>query len=387
MPELLFLLLPVAAAYGWFMGRNSLKHKELKGRANITRNLSSGLNFLLTDQEDKAIEQLLELLDIEATTIDTYLALANLFRRKGDWDKAIRIHEKLHKLTLPKLQAQQIQFELAKDYYSAGLYDRAEYLLLQIVNCEPLREAILKQLFSIFMATHELNKAVALGAEVDKTQSKSLRIALANMHAQCLQDQLSATQSEQVTKAYLNDLADLASRYPQAVRPRFELAKYALEQHDKATAKGALLSIIKQKPQWSADLLPILSQCQMAADEWYQLLTLLADKHHNVSARLLLSDWLSEHGSVKAAEHYLLDKLRQQPNIRLFQKLLQLRQQESAVAAEVLSSLEELVNAYLASKVLYNCRSCGFKTRQPYWFCPSCQQWETVEPISGVDGR
>ena len=104
MPELLFLLLPVAAAYGWFMGRNSLKHKELKGRANITRNLSSGLNFLLTDQEDKAIEQLLELLDIEAATIDTYLALANLFRRKGDWDKAIRIHEKLHQLKLPKLK-------------------------------------------------------------------------------------------------------------------------------------------------------------------------------------------------------------------------------------------------------------------------------------------
>lgn len=388
MPELLFLLLPVAAAYGWFMGRNSLKHKELKGRANITRNLSSGLNFLLTDQEDKAIEQLLELLDIEATTIDTYLALANLFRRKGDWDKAIRIHEKLHKLKLPKLQAQQIQFELAKDYYSAGLYDRAEYLLQQIVNCEPLREAILKQLFSIFMATHDLHKAVALAAEVEKTKSKSLRVALANMHTQTLQDLLAkASQDDDVAATFSSNLADIASRYPQAIRPRFELAKYALAQQDTATAKGALLSILKQKPQWSAELLPMLSQCQLDADEWYQLLTLLADKHHNISARLALSEWLAEHGSTKAAEHYLLDKLRQQPNIRLFQKLLQLRQQESPQAAEVLSSVEELVNAYLASKVLYNCRNCGFKTRQAYWFCPSCQQWETVEPISGVDGR
>lgn len=391
MPELLFLLLPVAAAYGWFMGRNSLKHKELKGRANITRNLSSGLNFLLTDQEDKAIEQLLELLDIEAATIDTYLALANLFRRKGDWDKAIRIHEKLHKLKLPKLQAQQIQFELAKDYYSAGLYDRAEHLLQQIVSCEPLREAILKQLFSIFMATHELTKAVALASEVEKTKSKSLRIALANISTQTLQDKLlsaaSLTHDEQNATTHRHALADLATRYPQAVRPRFELAKYALLQEDTTTAKEVLLSIIKQKPQWSADLLPMLSQCQMDADEWYQLLTLLADKHHNISARLLLSDWLAEHGSAKAAEHYLLDKLQQQPNIRLFQKLLQLRQQDSAQAAEVLSSVEELVNAYLASKVLYSCRSCGFKTRQPYWLCPSCQQWETVEPISGVDGR
>ncbi|WP_423186446.1 N-acetylglucosaminyl transferase [Alishewanella sp. d11] len=384
MPELLFLLLPVAAAYGWFMGRNSVKHKELKGRASITRNLSSGLNFLLTDQEDKAIEQLLELLDIEATTIDTYLALANLFRRKGDWDKAIRIHEKLHQLKLPKQQSQQIQFELAKDYYSAGLYDRAEYLLLQIVSCEPLREAILKQLFSIFLATHELNKAVALADDVDKTKSASLRIALANMHTQTLQDSGAA---ENEPKTYTSLLSNIANRYPQAVRPRFELAKFALTQLDHMTAKNALLSIVQQKPQWSADVLPLLQQCQFDADEWYQLLAKLADKYQNVSARLLMTDWLQQQGSSLAAEHYLLDKLTQQPNIRLFQKLLQLRQQDSKSAAEVLSSVEELVNAYLASKVLYSCRNCGFQTRQHYWSCPSCKQWETVEPITGVDGR
>ena len=82
----------------------------------------------------------MQLLDIEAATIDTYLALANLFRRKGDWDKAIRIHEKLHQLKLPKVQAQQIQLELAKDYFSAGLYDRAESLLRKLVDSDPLQE-------------------------------------------------------------------------------------------------------------------------------------------------------------------------------------------------------------------------------------------------------
>lgn len=144
MLELLFLLLPVAAAYGWFWGRNSLRQEELRNKANVAKNLSSGLNFLLTDQEDKAIEQLLQLLDIEAATIDTYLALANLFRRKGDWDKAIRIHEKLNALRLPKAQAQQIKLELAKDYFSAGLYDRAETLLRNLVDSDVLRETALK---------------------------------------------------------------------------------------------------------------------------------------------------------------------------------------------------------------------------------------------------
>lgn len=376
MPELLFLLLPVAAAYGWFMGRNSLKTKELKGRADIARNLSSGLNFLLTDQEDKAIEQLLELLDVEAATIDTYLALANLFRRKGDWDKAIKIHEKLHQLKLPKIKAQQVQFELAKDYYAAGLFDRAEKLLLPLTENEQLREGALKQLFSIFLSTHEMHKAVALSPAVAQTQSHSLRIALANMQVQQLEQQPD-----------IASLSQLAEDYPQAIRPRFALAKLALAKQDTATAHRAIISILKQKPQWSADLLPLLSQCQLEPEQWQQLLAQLADKHQNISARLLLTDWLAEHQSLSAAEQYLLQKLQQQPNIRLFQKLLQLRQQQSAMAGEVLESVAGLVNAYLDSKALYSCRSCGFKTRQPYWLCPSCQQWESVEPIAGIDGR
>lgn len=378
MLELLFLLLPVAAAYGWFMGRNSVKHKELKGRASITRNLSSGLNFLLTDQEDKAIEQLLELLDIEAATIETYLALANLFRRKGDWDKAIRIHEKLHQLKLPKPQAQQIQFELAKDYFSAGLYDRAEKLLVDLVKSPALAEIALKQLFSIFIATHEWQKASQYSAAVDNTTSKSLRIAQANMQIEALK-----SQSQLDTKQVLQ----LTEHYPTAIRPKYELAQLALSLHDISLAKSALLYLVEHKPQWSADLLPLLQQCQLADEEWYQLLSKLANKHHNITAVVLLASWLTEHGSATAAEQFLLDKLKQQPSIRLFQQLLQIRQQQSAPAAEVLSSVKELVNAYLDKKSLYSCRNCGFKTRKQYWLCPSCQQWEMVEPISGIDGR
>lgn len=378
MLELLFLLLPVAAAYGWFMGRNSVKHKELKGRASITRNLSSGLNFLLTDQEDKAIEQLLELLDIEAATIETYLALANLFRRKGDWDKAIRIHEKLHQLKLPKPQAQQIQFELAKDYFSAGLYDRAEKLLVNLVKSPVLGEMALKQLFSIFIATHEWLKAVQYSDAVNNTTSKSLRIAQANMQVEALK-----------AAPGLNNqsLLQLIEQYPAAMRPRYELALLALQQQQFALATSALRHIVEHKPQWSAEVLPLLQQCQLADDEWYQLLSQLANKQNNISAVALLANWLVEHGSATAAEQFLLDKLKQQPSIRLFAQLLHIRQQQSSQAAEALSSVEELVKAYLEKKSLYSCRNCGFKTRKQYWLCPSCQQWETVEPIAGIDGR
>lgn len=376
MLELLFLLLPVAAAYGWFWGRNSLRQEELRNKANVAKNLSSGLNFLLTDQEDKAIEQLLQLLDIEAATIDTYLALANLFRRKGDWDKAIRIHEKLNGLKLPKAQAQQIRLELAKDYFSAGLYDRAESLLRSLVDSEALRETVLKQLFLLFVVTHDWHKAAEFSAYVNQTDSKSLRIALANMRCEDKQKPLDAF-----------NLRLLAQQYPQAVRPRILLGRLLLQQGEHADAAQMFRSVLAQKPQWSADLLPDLAHCQLSGDDWRELLQQLANKHKNISAALQLADTLAAQGDALAGERLLQDKLQQQPNIRLFYSLLRHRLAHQPAENAALADVAQLVDAYLQTKMLYSCRNCGFKTRQQYWLCPSCQQWETVEPIGGIDGR
>ncbi|WP_348731814.1 N-acetylglucosaminyl transferase [Rheinheimera texasensis] len=376
MLELLFLLLPVAAAYGWFFGRNSLRQEELKNKANVAKNLSSGLNFLLTDQEDKAIEQLLQLLDIEAATIDTYLALANLFRRKGDWDKAIRIHEKLHQLKLPKAQAQQIQLELAKDYFSAGLYDRAESLLRKLVDSDPLQETALKQLFAIFVVTHDWHKAADFAPQVDKTDSRSLRIALANMRCE-----------DQKKPMDVMALRILAQKYPQAIRPRLQLARQLLAEQSLTDAAVAFKSVLTQKPQWAADILPELQRCQLPEEEWYPLLSQLVHKNKNITATIFLCDWLVQTGSPAAGEQLLLEKLQQQPNIRLFQRLLQVRQLNQPAQMEALQAIDGLVRAYLDTKILYSCRNCGFKTRQQYWLCPSCQQWETVEPLGGIDGR
>ncbi len=374
--ELLFLLLPIAAAYGWFYGRNSLRQEELKGKANVARNLSSGLNFLLTDQEDKAIEQLLQLLDIEAASIDTYLALANLFRRKGDWDKAIHIHEKLHQLKLPKSQAQTIQLELAKDYFSAGLYDRAEKLLRGLVEAEQLRDAVLKQLFSIFIVTHDWHKAAEFIQHVDKTESRSLRIGLANLRCEDTKNPLDVL-----------SLRMLSQQYPQAIRPKIELARKLHQEQQDADAAVAFKAVLAQKPQWAADILPQLRTCQLPEQEWYQLLSNLVHKQKNITATIYLADWLTDTGSAQAAEQLLLEKLQQQPNIRLFQRLLQIRQINQPSQREALQGVEQLIQAYLDTKILYSCRNCGFKTRQAYWLCPSCKQWETVEPISGIDGR
>jgi lipopolysaccharide biosynthesis regulator YciM len=133
--------------------------------------------------------------------------------------------------------------------------------------------------------------------------------------------------------------------------------------------------------------LPQLRTCQLPEQEWYQLLSNLVHKQKNITATIYLADWLTDTGSAQAAEQLLLEKLQQQPNIRLFQRLLQIRQINQPNQREALQGVEQLIQAYLDTKILYSCRNCGFKTRQAYWLCPSCKQWETVEPISGIDGR
>jgi len=149
-----------------------------------------------------------------------------------------------------------------------------------------------------------------------------------------------------------------------------------------------LLSILQQRPQWAAELLPMVQQSQISDVDWLELLTLLSQKHKNISASVLLAEFYASHAEADQAEKVVTDKLKQQPNIRLFKKFIQLRRQQSQGDVAVqLVEIEQLVQAYLDTKVLYHCRNCGFKTRQQYWLCPSCQQWETVEPLGGIDGR
>lgn len=379
MLEWLFLLLPVAAAYGWFMGSHSERQKALKGKVSVSKNLSSGLNFLLTDQEDKAIEQLLELLDIEVATIDTYLALANLFRRRGDWDKAIRIHEKLSQQKLPKPQAQKIRFELAKDYFHAGLYDRAEPILVSLVHSESIREPVLKQLFQLYLATHEWQKALEFRAVVEQTDSRSLRIMLANFQCEAWQQQKETT---------AHQYQQLAERYPQSLRPRYEAAKRYLQAGQGEVARPLFLSIIQERPQWAAELLPLIKSSHPSDSDWYELLNRLSVKHKNTTATQLLVEFHLNKQQKDVAENLLRDKLKQKPNIRLFQSFIKFRkeQQGDDIATE-LTQIEQMLHAYLETKMLYHCRNCGFKTKQTYWLCPSCKQWETVEPVPGIDGR
>lgn len=133
MLELLFLLLPIAAAYGWYMGRRGVRQDAQTKSHHFSRQYVAGLNFLLSDEPDKAVDLFIQLLEVDSETIETHLALGNLFRSRGEVDRAIRIHQNL--VARPNLVWEQrhlAMLELARDFLAAGLLDRAEHMLLEL---------------------------------------------------------------------------------------------------------------------------------------------------------------------------------------------------------------------------------------------------------------
>src|SRR3972149_1945846 len=158
--DLLWLLLPLAAASGWFVARLEQKRRVQKS-LDLPSAYFTGLNFLLNEQPDKAIEVFIRVLEVNSDTVETHLALGNLFRRRGEVERAIRIHQNLiARPTLDKEQRSHALMELGQDYFKAGLFDRAENLFLELAEIQAHSEQALKLLLHIYQQEKEWEKAI-----------------------------------------------------------------------------------------------------------------------------------------------------------------------------------------------------------------------------------
>ena len=147
MLELLFLLLPVAAAYGWYMGRRSAQQDKQQEANRLSREYVAGVNFLLSNQQDKAVDLFLDMLKEDSGTVEAHLTLGNLFRSRGEVDRAIRIHQSLmESASLTYDQRLLAIQQLGRDYMAAGLYDRAEDMFSQLIDETDFRISALQQL-------------------------------------------------------------------------------------------------------------------------------------------------------------------------------------------------------------------------------------------------
>lgn len=389
MLEILFLLLPIAAAYGWYMGNRSAQQDKQMQSYQISRQYVTGLNLLLSEQSDKAVDHFIELLQVDNETIDTHLALGNLFRSRGEVDRAIRIHQNLISRSGLTVDQKNIALQqLAKDYMASGLLDRAEKIFKQLVDEPDHREGALQQLVSIYQQTREWDQAIHYSSMLVKMGRKMMRANISHFWCElAMQDK-----ADGATTAAIASFKRALSEDSKCVRASISLGKIYLEQENYDKTLHYMTMVLKQDSDFVSEVLPTIAECYHQLGQENELLNFLRQCIANkvgVSAELMLAQLVSQHDGADAAQELLTRQLVKNPTMKGFYRLMDyhLAEAEEGRAKESLGTLQRLVGEQLKVKPHYRCRKCGFATHSMYWHCPSCKGWGTIKPIRGLDGE
>lgn len=389
MLELLFLLLPVAAAYGWYMGRRSVQQDKQQKANRLSRKYVAGVNFLLSNQQGKAVGLFLDMLKEDSNAIEAHLTLGNLFRSRGEVDRAIRIHQALMESTSLTFEQRLLAIQqLGRDYMAAGFYDRAEDMFSQLVNEDDFRVGALSLLLQIHQATSEWSKAIDVAEKLVKLGKEQRREEIAHFYCElALQAMGSDDMDRAVALLKKGGAADKNSARVSIMRARIYMA-----QQDYAGAVGELTRVLDQDREMVSETLPMLQDCYQALGQpgaWADFLKRCVEEDTGSSAELLLTDIIEREQGPEAAQGYINQQLRQHPTMRMFHRLMNfhLIEAEDGRAKESLQTLRDMVGEQIHTKPRYRCQKCGFTSHSLYWHCPSCKSWASVKPIRGLDGQ
>ena len=383
----LLLVLIAAVGIGWWLGQREYRQKR-NSQLGLQADYYRGLNYLLNQQTDEALELFIHALEVNSQTVDTHLALGSLFRRRGEVDKAIQIHQNL--LSSKGLDQEQVmlaELELAHDFIKAGLLDRAEELLLDIVQQPNQQTANATELLvDVYQREQDWHKALEAGSAAHVSASVDLAQRLSHF---CCELAEQALQSDQQQEGL--DYLKRAKRH-NADNPRvsFLRAQLSIQQENFRDAKRHLLIMAQQDEQLVPEIIQPLRLCftQLGdIDGWRAWLNQAMTEYPSSSLLLAQAHEIGQQNDSDAAS-YLTENLRQRPSLKGFNYLIDLHMQwASENAKDSLQVLKGLTVALQRSKPHYRCRQCGFAGNSMHWQCPSCHQWGSTKPIYGLEGE
>ncbi len=386
--EALLLLLPVAAFSGWLIGRRSKSVKAERSHTDIPSDYLKGMNYLLNEQPDKAIDTFIQMLDVDSNTVETHLALGGLFRRRGEVDRAIRIHQNLiARPTLKKDERIQALFELGQDYMRAGLLDRAETLLSELADSDQRHHSALKLLLDIYQQEKEWQNAIQVAKKYELRMGKDLGASIAQFYCE-LAEQVRA-QGEPLRALKL--LKRALNEERSCVRASLLEADIEISAGDAKSALRAAQRVEQQDADFIPEALPLIKRCYQVLgrkDEFRRYLQRLLDNHSSIAVVLELAELIQEAEGEEAAEKFVTEFLKHTPSVFGIERLIDLNLER--VKNEVKDKLLVLKNVtgdVLKNKPMYQCHHCGFNGRTLHWQCPGCKCWNTVKPVQGVEGK
>jgi lipopolysaccharide biosynthesis regulator YciM len=377
--ELWYLVfLPLAFAAGWF-GRGFESRTRASDHAALPRSYFRGLNLLLNDQHDKAIDAFIEVVRLDPETIELHHALGNLFRRRGEFDRAVRIHTHLfNRADLPARERSQALAELGQDYLKGGLLDRAEDAFTRLLEDRDHRFDALRSLLRIFEMEREWLKAIDCARRLEREAGENHQVAVAHFHCELAAAALAAGRLQDAQLAIDEALA--ADR--KSVRALILAGDLAARRGEPEEA----LRLWQRVEGASREHLPLI------AGKFCETLDQLGrrDEALNWLNRALLdvpsidllevacARTLEWRGPV-AAEALVAAELKRHPSLLGFERLAEARLALKPDDAE-LASLAGLLKGHARKLARYRCSKCGFRTREYHWHCPGCSQWDSYPP-------
>ncbi|MGA7594839.1 MAG: lipopolysaccharide assembly protein LapB [Gallionella sp.] len=380
----MLLIFPLFFGMGWLAARIDIK--ELLSESSVLPNsYFQGLNFLLNEQQDKAIEAFIEVVKVDPQTVELHFALGSLFRRRGEVDRALRMHHNLvDRADLDDDKRQHAIFELAQDYLKAGILDRAESLFSELENTMYARQS-LEFLLELFQKEHDWFKAITVARRLAQVSGESYSPQAAFFYCE-----MASEENKAGNFASAREHLQQALRVDQnSVRATMMLGDMLASEGRHADAIDAWKSIESQDGQYLPLVAERLLNSYRSLDREADGISLLREylgKYHSLDMmNVVFTGVLKNEGSA-AAYQLVRDELKRNPTLLGLDKLLEARLLEmpGEMRADV-ELVKDLVHKRTRNLATYHCAHCGFKARQFYWHCPACQAWGSYSPRRGEE--
>lgn len=376
----LFLLL---AAAGWALGRFGERDEE-DSPAPLNIDYLKGLNFLLNEQTDQALEHFLQMVRVDDKTIETHFALGSLFRRRGEVDRAIRIHQNI--IARPDLAAEQRDqalFSLAKDYLAAGLLDRAEKLFVRLGQGSRYQVQALENLCRIYEQEKEWQKAIDCGQRLEMLGGQSLALQIAHYYCE-LAESSAAGNDYPAARQFVKKAT--AGR-PRTMRGALTRAHIARETDDSKTALRLYHRIIEEHTYLIAEALPEIvatyeQEGSMAGLD--KALKSMLAKNPEMQPLVAYTAIVNDIGGIPVIDECVKQYMLDEPTLAEFVDIQSLSAGANGSHESALEKVRGALSKLASATPRYQCQECGFSSQRLLWQCPSCRNWETQRPASRV---
>lgn len=378
---LLLLLLFAAAGAGWFTARMTAQ-RESTGVTDVNSDYLEGLNFLLNEQPDKAIEVFLRMVDVDSETVETHFLLGNLFRRRGEVNRAIRLHQNIYdRGDLPKTQRNRALKALGDDYLKAGLFDRAEEILHELSRKTEYRRPALEQLVGIYEQEKDWEKAIAMRDQLASLSDAGRSTVVAHYYCELAESAIEAGDRTEVAE----QLRRARAADPGSLRGTLLRAQLARDEGDQRLAVRMYRQALEQDPAFASIVLPPMRACYETMEDlagFEKLLSEMVESRPGVKPGIAYAAIVDEGFDDPVTAACVDEFIDGNPILTDLLEILRPPDADPGTETDSIRRITRALRQLARRNPTYRCQNCGFSGGMLFWQCPTCKTWDSTRPIA-----